>query len=155
MFHHGNESILWIERQFLSPHILLNIHFFVGHYPLLVFEVQKILDGVTHFVSKETQQLRTHGSTMRNGNNGVYEGRKKDYSHEGASCTVYARTEATGINNLIRRLSGKSWWLDFEPVFSGRSAEWMNGRRSTRIWKWDNRIILEQICKRWDRIFFQ
>ena len=33
---------------------------------------------------------------------------------------------------MIRRLSGKSCWLDVEPVFSGRSADSIFGRQHTR-----------------------
>ena len=78
----------------------------------------------------------------------------KDDSHEGDICTMYARTEATCIKNLIRCLSGKSWRLDFEPMLSGRSVDWMFGRRNTRIWKRDHWIMLEHICTRWQRICF-
>ena len=36
------------------------------------------------------------------------------------------------MKDLIRRLSGKSCWLDVEPVFSGRSADSIFGRQHTR-----------------------
>merc|ERR1711924_548685 len=47
-------------------------------------------------------------------------------------CTIDARTNTEGIKDLIRRLSGKSCWLDVEPVFSGRSADSIFGRQHTR-----------------------
>ena len=72
-----------------------------------------------------------------------------DESHEGNICTIYARIKATSINNLIRRLSRKSWRLDFEPVFNGWSADSMFGRRNARMDHW---IILKQLWTRWHRI---
>ena len=53
-------------------------------------------------------------------------------SHDGDICTIDARTNTEGIKDLIRRLSGKSCWLDVEPVFSGRSADSIFGRQHTR-----------------------
>ena len=52
---------------------------------------------------EETNQTRTHGSTMRKGNHGAKFQRKQeqDNSQEGGICTTYARTQAKGLNNIL------------------------------------------------------
>ena len=45
---------------------------------------------------------------------------------------VDARTKTEGMKELSKRLSGKSCWLDVEPVFSGRSADSIFGHQHPR-----------------------